>query len=90
MSNYSMFGRYEYRGGSKRKFWHIVYDLSTETYTASWGRIGKPPKGTTDYTREETLKKIQEKLKKGYVKVKGYDETVGNHSVHYILNDEAA
>lgn len=89
MSNYSMFGRYEYRGGSSKKFWHIVYDLSTETYTASWGRIGNSPQSKV-YTRAQALKKIQEKLNKGYVKVKGYDETVGNHSVHYILNDEAA
>jgi predicted DNA-binding WGR domain protein len=87
--NNSMFGRYEYRGGGSNKFWHIVCDLSTQTCTASWGRIGNSPQNKK-YSLAEGKKKIMEKIKKGYVKVKGYEETIGCTSLHYILTDEVA
>ena len=88
MSN-TMFGRYEFKEGGSRKFWHIVYDLTTQTCTASWGRIGNSPQHK-QYSKSEALKKIKEKISKGYIKVQGYEETVGNNSVHYILTDEVA
>lgn len=85
----TLFGRYEFRGGNSKKFWHIVIDHTTQTCTAYWGRIGNNPQSKT-YTKTEAFIKIQEKINKGYIKVKGYEEEVGSTAINYILTDEVA
>jgi predicted DNA-binding WGR domain protein len=85
----TMFGRYEFRGDGSKKFWHIVFDMTSQTYTASWGRIGNSAQ-SKKYSRAEAMKKIQEKIKKGYIKVKGYEEVIGSTAINYILTDEVA
>ena len=82
----SIYGRYECIDPSKnqKKFWHIVYDRSTQKCIATWGRIGwnsPPPK---EYSAAEAQKKIRAKLKKGYKKVTGYPEKIGCQSIHFI------
>jgi predicted DNA-binding WGR domain protein len=78
-------GRYEYVGGSSNKYWHVVHDQNNNVYVATWGRIGnRNPGGSKQYSAQEIRKKIIEKRKKGYVKVDGYEERVGNLSVHFI------
>lgn len=81
------FGRYEYRDGNSKKFWHIILDMTQQVCIASWGRIGNSPQSKT-YTREEAAKKIREKIAKGYIKKQGYEEVIGNNSIHFILSDE--
>jgi len=85
-----MLGRYEFtenyigdRSGS-HKFWHIVLDMSTQTYICTWGRIGEHSPDPVTYDAKKAMTKIKEKIKKGYLKVKGYDETTGCQSIHFI------
>ena len=82
-------GRYEYVGGSSSKYWHIVFDKTKREYLAKWGRIGKAPQGYKVYARHEVEKKIREKTKKGYYRVSGFEESVGENSVHFILEESA-
>ena len=91
-------GRYEftenYYGGTggSHKFWHIVFDLNTDTYVCAWGRIGsneqKPNANgasrTITYTEKQAIAKIKDKTKKGYSKKQGSLETIGEQSIHFI------
>lgn len=63
-------GRYEYHDDhdgkrGSHKYWEIVYDPSQDCYKAFWGRIGAAPQSIT-YDTKDALKKISEKLNKGY------------------------
>jgi len=82
----SAFGRYEMvkRSTNTKKFWHIVYDQSKQVAICTWGRIGNASPAPVEYDREKALKKIKEKIKKGYVKVEGYTEEIGCQSIHFI------
>ena len=68
-----LLGRYEYRDYKSNKYWTISRiaahtGSSKDVYLATYGRIGS--KGTsTEYPEEIALKKINEKISKGYVKV---------------------
>jgi predicted DNA-binding WGR domain protein len=91
-------GRYEYRGTTNngnpsRKFWHVIHDKTRGVYVAKWGAIGRGVQGTKEYSRSEVTKKIREKTNKGYSYVEGYDESIGENSIHFIKNflaDEVA
>jgi hypothetical protein len=84
-------GRYEMVGGKHDKYWHIIFDKTKRQYTAQWGsRKATKPMGTKIYSEKEARKKIEEKMDKGYHKVKGYQETVGANAAHFIMSDEAA
>lgn len=62
-----MLGRYEYKDERSDKFWQITYDVPSGTYTTEWGRNGRPPQDSKPgLTGTEALKKIQEKIAKGY------------------------
>lgn len=80
-------GRYEFVGGGSNKFWHIVYNKTTQEYVAKWGAITAKNFQSKVYTRKEAMKKINEKLNKGYRKVSGYEEEIGNNSTHFIMSD---
>jgi len=81
-----LLGRYHCIDPSKnhRKFWHIVFDRSTQTYIATWGRIGNSSPAPKEYTEAQVRKKVREKIKKGYYKADGYTEVIGSQSIHFI------
>ena len=91
MVNANILGRYEFygstdKGNSSRKFWHIVYDKTNQNYIATYARIGAT--GTehiypADDGKIEKL--VRSKVKKGYSKVDGYNETTGANSLHFIM-----
>jgi len=84
-------GRYEFKGGRSNKYWSIVLDRDTQTYTASWGPIGKRELGNKQYTAKEAVTKIREKENKGYVLKEGHTKSKGNNSVHFVNSfDDAA
>jgi len=62
----SLLGRYEYTDEKSNKFWECVYESELGTYTTSWGRIGSRGQSKVGLTGKEALKKIQEKIAKGY------------------------
>jgi len=80
------YGRYEMvnQDTNTSKFWHIVYDKSKQVAICTWGRIGNRSPSPKEYTLDEAEKKIRQKLKKGYTKVSGYDESIGCQSIHFI------
>jgi len=63
----SLLGRYEYTDEKSNKFWECVYESELGTYTTSWGRIGSRGQSKVGLTGKEALKKIQEKIAKGYI-----------------------
>jgi predicted DNA-binding WGR domain protein len=84
-------GRYEYRGSTdkgnaSRKFWHIIHDKSRGVFVAKWGAIGRGVQGTKEYSSSEAIKKVREKTGKGYGYVEGYEESIGENSIHFIRN----
>jgi predicted DNA-binding WGR domain protein len=84
-------GRYEYVGGGSDKYWHVIFDKTKREYVAQWGkRTASQPQGTKVYSESEVRKKINEKVKKGYRQVQGYNTSTGSNSIHFILEDEAA
>jgi len=93
----SMLGRYEFigtnaQGGDGRKFWWIMLNRDTQTYTVSYGRIGNRPQHH-EYSAKDAVTKIKEKVKKGYNHREGYETAIGSNAIHYIqsfLEDEAA
>lgn len=66
MSLDDVLGRYEYSDEKSNKFWVIC--RRGDGYEALWGRIGASPQSTS-YEEHQVLKKIREKIAKGYVKV---------------------
>ena len=82
----SIYGRYEMKNPSTNtnKFWWVVYDRSKQVVICTWGRIGNQSPPPKEYTVAEAEKKIREKLKKGYVKVSGFEEEIGSQSIHFI------
>jgi predicted DNA-binding WGR domain protein len=84
----SMLGRYEYYNSeiNSDKFWHIVYDMNQATFVACWGRNRPGNRGAQSktYTEAEAIKKIREKMKKGYKKISGYDEIIGENAIDWI------
>ncbi|WIG96531.1 WGR domain-containing protein [Myxococcus sp. SDU36] len=69
--------RYEFKEGSSSKFWEI--NLSGNSFTARWGRIGTDGQektqtfGSPEEAQKEHDKLVREKEKKGYV-LAGKDE----------------
>ena len=83
----SFLGRYEYTNYAENsnKFWHIIFNTSTNEYIVHYGRIGKT--GTMIiYPENVAQRKIKEKINKGYVKKEGYQEMVGTQSIDFIKN----
>ncbi len=82
----SIYGRYECinPASNTRKFWHIVLDESKQVCICTWGRIGNSSPEPVEYDLAKASKKIKEKLKKGYSKVDGYEESIGCQSIHFI------
>ena len=65
-----LLGRYEFKDATSDKFWGITYDHKSANYVTSWGKNGYPAQGTRNgLTGKEALKKVQEKISKGYRKV---------------------
>lgn len=62
-----LLGRYEFTAGTSNKFWSIEFDPHGGTYTTTWGRIGTIGLEKSGLTGVEALKKIQEKVQKGYL-----------------------
>lgn len=62
-----LLGRYEFTAGTSNKFWSIEFDPHGGTYTTRWGRIGTLGQVKYGLTGVEALKKIQEKVQKGYL-----------------------
>jgi len=81
-----LLGRYELIDPTTntRKFWHIVLDRTTQTCFATWGRIGCRSPEPVVYDLIKAMKKVKEKMKKGYSKVGGYEEAVGSKSIHFV------
>jgi len=63
-----LLGRYEYKDDKSDKFWRIEFNSSTGNYDVSWGKNGypPPPKNNIAYTGAQAIKKVQEKIAKGY------------------------
>ena len=87
-----IYGRYELVDPecNHNKFWHIIYDFGTKQTYATWGRIGSEDvlesfkdinnisySNFKIYQVDVGEKKIKEKIRKGYSKVKGYKEILG-------------
>ncbi len=94
MISKEMLGRYEYHNNleNSHKYWWLVYDKENRTYTAAYGRVGSHAQ-TTEYIGDTVaLKKVKEKLKKGYKRLDGYKTTEGSNAVSFILSipDEEA
>ena len=86
MITQEMLGKYKYVGGTSDKFWHIIHDRSRNVCVAKWGRNGRPPQGTKEYSMEQARKKVREKIKKGYVKVDGSLEHIGSNAIAFITS----
>ena len=88
MISENLLGRYECIDSSTntRKFWWLVFDKDTRQYTAYWGRIGNGPQETVYVGDDVAMKKIKEKLKKGYEKREGYKTVEGCNARHFILS----
>ena len=67
-----LLGRYEYTDATSDKFWLVEFDPKALSYVTSWGKNGYPHQGQKfGLTGQEALKKVQEKITKGYRKVAG-------------------
>jgi len=64
-------GRYEHTTDGHDKFWEINQNAWRKySFTARWGKNGRPPQGTKDdYGYDDAVKLVREKLAKGYVKI---------------------
>lgn len=82
----SIYGRFEMVNPSTNtsKFWHIVFDRSTQMCVCTWGRIGNRSPTPKEYTIQQAQTKIRQKLKKGYDKVSGHTEEIGSQTIHFI------
>ena len=72
-----LLGRYEYSDGDRSdKFWTIRFEEKSGTYFCQWGRNGCDPQGTKHgLTGKEALRKISEKISKGYVLAERMEQT---------------
>lgn len=68
MIDNNLLGRYEYTEGNSYKFWTARL-LRKDEYQAEWGSITARNTSTQDIDEKTALKRIKEKIKKGYVKV---------------------
>ena len=64
-------GRYEYHDDNdgkrgSHKYWEVVYHPHNDSFSCYWGRIGAFPQSKDHMSSTEALKKIDEKLGKGY------------------------
>lgn len=64
-------GRYEFHDANagkrgSHKYWELVYDPDQDCYSAYWGRIGATPQRKQFMSGMDSLKKISEKISKGY------------------------
>lgn len=88
MISEDLLGRYEYHCNEENshKYWWLIYDKSTRTYIAAYGRV-RAKAQTTEYVGDAVaMKKVKEKIKKGYVKLEGYRTTEGSNAENFILN----
>ena len=88
MISKELLGRYQYTcyEENSNKFWHIIFDMSAQTYICSYGRIGTRGHEPIYYTEQQARTKIKDKIKKGYMKItnKAYDEIIGSQAIDYI------
>jgi predicted DNA-binding WGR domain protein len=59
-------GRYEYSEGGSDKFYELRIDTKTGEHVVTWGRNGRPPQGEQRLDKYEAIKRVREKLAKGY------------------------
>jgi len=64
-------GRYEFHDENygkhgSHKFWEIVWNPTKDCFAAYWGRIGAHPQVKHEMSGHDALKKISEKISKGY------------------------
>lgn len=63
-------GRYECTENGSSKFWTLMKSTEeADSYACEWGRIGSPPAGQKFMDGKTAIKKVNEKLAKGYRKV---------------------
>lgn len=75
--NKSKLGVYVYRNGNSNKFWSCMPNNDKEdTYLTSWGRYGTRGQ-SKNVGYWEAVKKIQEKIRKGYCLDKSYEYIIG-------------
>mgnify|MGYP003585763689 CR=1 FL=1 len=88
MISQSNLGRYECVDSSTntKKYWHLMYDKTKGKYIAIWGRIGNRGQETLYEGDSTAMKKVQEKLKKGYVLKSGHETVIGNNAENFILS----
>lgn len=65
----SYLGRYELKDETHNKFYEVVYDTANGWFCVFWGRIGSRPQSQDGVTSIEMIKKVREKLSKGYRRV---------------------
>lgn len=71
---FDFLGRYEFSQGNSHKFWEVQKD-SHGDFKVSWGKIGKEGEfiywdGDDPVSEHELKRKVKQKLKSGYKKVK--------------------
>ena len=65
MINYSVLGRYEFVSGNSDKFYSIKY-IKEDEYEIMYGKNYHPPLSIYTVNEVVALKKIKEKINKGY------------------------
>ena len=83
MINYLKLGRYEYYNSSQNsdKFWSVKF-IKENSYEVMYGKNGQAPLQTLEINETVALKRIKEKLAKGYSHV---DSNVDDfHKKHWI------
>ena len=80
-------GRYECTEEGHNKYWHIIFERSTQQYVAYWGRIGTKGQSIV-YDEKKAKQRIKEKVKKGYVRKDRFETSVGSQALNYFLNED--
>lgn len=62
----SCIGRYEYKQEGSDKFYELRIDIKTKEHVVTWGRNGRPPQGEQRLDKYEAIKRVREKMAKGY------------------------
>jgi len=65
MEGYYKFDGTTDKGNPSFKYWDLT-KLDDDLYEAHWGKVGGRALGYKDYTFEEAVKVVHNKLKKGY------------------------
>lgn len=79
----SWYGYFEFKSDKSDKFWLVWPVGDSQTFTTAWGKIGRKPQGKKDGINPYLAHtKMEEKVKKGYVK-----KSVGKDWIVNLLSD---